>query len=110
MQKLTFIILCLAAIYFSAPLYGADTNQAQTVATSTNGVPGYTDAELQSAAQQVWHKLIFYGILLLVGGISIAGFAVYGAYRAFGFKGVIGIGIIILFCFYAIGSMLIQAF
>ena len=115
MQKLILIILALAGLYFSVPAFAGDTNQVatnqvQSSVASTNAVPKYSDAELQDAAQKIWHKLILFGLLVLVGGLVIAGFAFYGAYKAFGVAGVIGIGIIILLALFAVGSILIQAF
>ena len=115
MQKFILTILCLAGLYLAVPAYGADTNQVatnqvQSSVTSTNAGQKYSDAELQDAAQHIWHKLILFGLLTVVGGLVVAGFAFYGAYKAFGVKGVIGIGIIIVLCFFVVGSMLIQAF
>jgi len=115
MQKLIIVILTLAELCFATPIYAGDTNQAatnqvQSSVTSTNSGQKYSDAELQAAAQQIWHKLILYGLLALIGGLVVAGFAFYGAYKAFGVKGVIGVGIIIVIGFFVVGSILIGAF
>jgi hypothetical protein len=112
MQKLMLIVLSLAGLLLAAPSFGADTNQVATNQvsggfTGTNAVPRTSDAELQAAAQQVWHKLVVFGVLALLGAVVVAGFALYGAYRKFGVPGVLVLGAIIAFGVFALGGLLL---
>jgi hypothetical protein len=109
MQKLMFILLTLAGLFFAAPTSAADTNQVapnqvSSSVTGTNAMQRPSDAELQAAAQQVWHKLIVFGVLALVGAVVVAGFALYGAYRKFGVPGVLVVGAIIAFGVFALAA------
>ena len=110
MQKLILIILTLAGLCFTVPAFADDTNQVQSGVTATNAMQKHSDAEIQAAAHDIWLKLVFYAVFAFVGGLVVAGFAFYGAYKAFGVKGVIGVGIIIVFLFFMIGSILAEAF
>jgi hypothetical protein len=112
MQKFILILLSLAGLCFAVQTFARDTNRAETNqvsggVTSTNAAPQPSDAELQVAARQVWHKLIVFGILALVGAVVVAGFALYGAYRKFGVAGAVVVGIIIAFGVFALGGLLL---
>jgi hypothetical protein len=110
MQKLILVILTLAGLCFTVPAFADDTNQVQGTFTVTNAAQKPSDAELQAAAHDTLLELVLYAVFAFVGGLVVAGFAFYGAYKAFGVKGVIGVGIIILFLFFMIGSILSEAF
>jgi hypothetical protein len=107
MQKLILTLLVVTGLYLSISAFADNTNQFQSV--STNFTMS-SNAELQEEAHNVWLKLILYAALTFAGGLTIAVFAFYGAYKALGVKGVIGIAIIILFVFFMIGSILAEAF
>ena len=112
MQKFILILLSVAGLCFAVPAFAQDTNRVETNqvssgVTSTNIVGQPSDAELQAAARQVWHKLIVVGTLALVGAVVVAGFALYGAYRKFGVTGVVVVGIIIAFGVVALGGLLL---
>jgi hypothetical protein len=112
MQKLMLIVLTFAGLLFAAPSFAADTNQVATnqvsgTVTGTNAIQRPSDAELQAAAQQVWHKLIILGVLALVGAVVVAGFALYGAYRKFGVAGALIVTAIIAFGVFALGGWLL---
>ena len=100
MNKAILIFLSLAALCCAAPTWSASpegTNRiADSGAVSTNQVQP-SDAELQTTARKVWHRLILFGLLAFLGSLVVAGFALYGAYHAFGMRGVVGVGIIVAF-------------
>jgi hypothetical protein len=110
MQKLILVILTLAGLFFTVPAFASDTNQVQSSIIATNTMQKPSDAELQAEAHDIWLKLVLYAVLALLGGLVVSGFAFYGAYKAFGVKGVIGVGVCILFLFFMIGSILSEAF
>jgi small neutral amino acid transporter SnatA (MarC family) len=108
-----FLIILLLATGLHLTLNAAETNSLATNSVSTNSaftnsLP--SEAELQTAAHGVLLKLAIFAIFALVGGLVVSGFAVYGAYRAFGVKGVIIIGIIAVLLLFLIGSILSEAF
>jgi hypothetical protein len=112
MQKFILILLSLAGLCFALQTFAQDTNRVETNqvssgVTGTNAVQRPSDAELQAAARQVWHKLIVFGILALVGALVVAAFALYGAYRKFGVTGAVVVGIIIAFGVFALGGLLL---
>ena len=107
MKKFIIIFLCLSGLYLTVPAFGEETNHVQNGATITNATQKYSDAELQAAAQQVWHKLIVFGVLALVGGAVVSGFACYGAYRKFGVKGVVVVCAIVAFGVIVLGGLLL---
>jgi hypothetical protein len=114
-QKIVPSILLL--IFLAVTVHAANTNTntpappvPQGVATNTNSIPLYSDAQLQAAAQHVWRTLILVGSLMTLGGMAVAGFAFYGAYKAFGVKGVVGVGIVIVIIIFALGGWLLEAY
>jgi hypothetical protein len=111
-QKFMLLVVGLAGLFFAVPTFAADTNQVTTnrvlnSVTDTNAMQRPSDAELQAAAQQVWHKLIVFGVLALVAAVVIAGFALYGAYRRFGMPGVLVVSAIIAFGVFVLGGLLL---
>lgn len=82
-------------------------NQVQNGITATNAVQKPSNTKLQAATHDIWPKLVLYAVLAFFGGLVVTGFAFYGAYQVFGVKGVIGVGIVVLFLFVAVGSFLI---
>jgi hypothetical protein len=107
MQKLTLILFFLLGFCGPSAAYCANTNQPPSSLAGTNTVPSYSDAEMQQAAQQVWRKLIVFGVLALAGGVVVAGFAFYGAYRKFGVPGMIVVGVIVALGVLALSSLLL---
>jgi hypothetical protein len=110
MHKFILMILAVAGLYLSVPMLAVDSNQAQSSVAATNAVQKPSDADLRAAAHGIWLKLVLYAVLAFLGGLVVAGFAIYGAYKSLGVKGVIGVGIVVLFLFFAIGSILCEAF
>jgi len=112
MQKLVVVLLsvaglCLAFWASAAETNPVETNQVSSGIAGTNAAHRPSDPELQAAAQEVWHKIILFGVLGLVGGIVVTGFAVYGAYRKFGIPGAIIVGIVVVFGVVALGGFLL---
>jgi len=112
MQKFLLILFSLAGLCFANQTFAEDTNQVVTnqmtgSVASTNAVPRPPDAELQAAARDVMHKIVVFGIVALVGGLVVAGFALYGAYRKFGVPGVIVVSIILAFGVFVLGGFLL---
>jgi len=103
-------LLLVAGLTLPPPVCAQGTNLVPVGLAATNAALNPSNAELQAAAHDVLLKLVVLAVLILLGGLVISGFAVYGAYRAFGLKGVIGVGLVILFMFIMIGSILIEAF
>ena len=112
MEKLTFIFLSCVGLLLAAPGFAAETNQVATnqapsKVAGTNSMPRPSDAELQATAQQVWHKVIIFGVLAFVGVVVVASFALYGAYRKFGVRGLLVVGAIIAFGIFVLGTLLL---
>lgn len=108
MRTFFFISLALVALFYTGLTYAAETNLVTSGGTtSTNTVQSLSDSELQAAAQQVMRKIIVFGVLALTGGVVVAGFALYRAYRKFGVRGLIVVGVIIAFGVVALGSLLL---
>ena len=107
MQKFFFTSLAVAALIIAGLCCAAETNQVASDATITNTVQSPSDAELQAAAKQVMQKVMVFGVLALLGAVVVAGFALYGAYRKFGLKGLLVVGVIIAFGVVALGSLLL---
>ncbi len=107
MPRLILILLCLAGFYQGIPSFAATTNQVPDSVTTTNAAPNYSNAELQAAAKEVWHKLILFATLALLGGVIVTGFAIYGAYRKFGLIGVVVVCTIVAFGVIALGGLLL---
>lgn len=102
MQKFIVILFILAGLSSVVPAFAGDTNQVATnqiagSVTTTNLAPLPSDAELQTAARAVMHKIIVFGVVGLLGAIVVAAFALYGAYRKFGVVGAIVVSIILAF-------------
>jgi hypothetical protein len=112
MQKFILILFSFAGLCFATQSFAADTNHVATNQMSssvagTNTAQRPSDAELQAAAQQVWHKLIIFGVLALAGAVVVAGFALYGAYRKYGVRGAVVVGGVIAFGAVALGALLL---
>ena len=112
MQKLVVVLLSVAGLCLAFRASATETNLVETNQVSsgiagTNAAQRPSDPELQAAAQEVWHKIILFGVLGLVGGIVVTGFAVYGAYRKFGIPGAIIVGIVVVFGVVALGGFLL---
>jgi hypothetical protein len=110
----TFLLVLLFAIemWFAVPALAENanliaTNQAPGAVARTNETTRPSDAELQTAAREVWHKIIVFAVAGLVGAVVVAGFACYGAYRKFGGTGVVIVGVIIALGVIALGGLLL---
>jgi hypothetical protein len=120
MYRFILILLGVSGFCFTVPSFAQETNRVETnqvsstntntntttTSTNTNVAQRPSEAELQAAAQQVWHTIVVIGILALVGATVVAGFALYGAYRMFGVTGVVVTGVIITFGVFALGALL----
>jgi len=106
MHKPLPFFLLLITLLLPALCFAAETNQAAG-STGTNTVLNPADPELQAAAKDVMRKIVVFGVFALIGAVVVAGFALYGAYRKFGVRGVIVVGVIIAFGVVALGSLLL---
>lgn len=111
MHKLLSLIVCFELL-FALGASGAATNEAATT-PSTNVVQSvgeeseYTEEELMEAAEGVLQKVLILGFIALIGAITIAGFALYGAYKMFGKQGIVVVIVILLFGLYLLGELLV---
>jgi hypothetical protein len=106
MHKTLLVTFILITLLLPALCSAADTNQV-AAGTNTNTVLNPSDPELQAAAKDVMRKVVVFGVFALIGAVLVAGFALYGAYRKFGVRGLIVVGIIIAFGVVVLGSLLL---
>ena len=102
MKMFLLISLILLGSFLSVPCAAAETNSPVT----TNAVPSLSDEELQAAARDVMNRIVIFGVIAILGALVVAGFALYGAYRKFGARGVILVAVLLAFGFVALGSLL----
>jgi type IV secretory pathway VirB2 component (pilin) len=107
MQKLLQTALVFVGLSFVGLCCAAETNQVGSGNTSTNTAQSPSDPELQAAAKQVMQKVLLVGVVAFLGAVVVAGFALYGAYRKFGVRGLFVVGVIIAFGIVALGSLLL---
>src|SRR5690349_24402135 len=86
MRNLLLIILGLFTLFCPAPISSlaaeAATNHiVERGDTNTNQALAPSDPALQARAREVWHKIIVLGVIVFIGAVGLAGFALYGAYR-----------------------------
>jgi hypothetical protein len=53
-------------------------------------------------------RLVLFGLLAAFGGLVVVGFALYGAYRKFGVRGLVIVAIIVSFGIIALGRFLLS--
>jgi hypothetical protein len=112
MRNLLVITLALIALLCPAPIPSfaaeAATNHiAERSDTNTNQVPSASDPALQARAREVWHKIIVFGVIAFLGAVVVAAFALYGAYRKFGMRGVFVVAVILAFGIFVLGGLLL---
>lgn len=117
MPKLSLAILLFAASFLTTIIQAADplqpaTNQLQNPSTNqpaTNQpvLQSPNDPELQQAAQQVFRKIIIFGVIALIGALAVIAFALYGAYRKFGIPGVAVVIVIVTIGLFLFGNLLL---
>jgi hypothetical protein len=109
-QGVLSLLLLVVGLSVTPPVCAQGTNLAPAGLAATNAALNPSNAELQGVAYDISIKLALLALLALLGGLVISGFAVYGAYRAFGLKGVICMGFVIILIFILIGSILFESF
>lgn len=96
------ILICLAVVAqfltglcFTAETHRTHQDASQAAVTNTSQSP--SEPQLEAAAHQVMRNLVVFGVFALIGAVVVAGFAMYGAHRKFGVRGLIFVGVIIAF-------------
>jgi hypothetical protein len=104
-------VFLFAGFGLAAETNGVVTNWGNAIGSSSTNqgpTPAVSDAELQAQAKQVLWMVLGFWIVALVGALVVAGFAVYGAYKKFGARGVAVVVVILILAVWMFGNFLLS--
>ena len=113
MQKLCLLLLAFVVLWGADVAMAVETNQVTTNTINSGATnqlvpPNMSDPELQAQAKDVLWMIIGFWIVALVGALVVAGFALYGAYKKFGGRGVAVVVVILLVGLWMFGEFLLS--
>ena len=97
----------LRNLVFAAETNGVVTNAVGNISMNQNPA-AVTDPEQQAQAKNVLWMVLAFWIVALVGALVVAGFALYGAYKKFGGRGVAVVVAILILGIWMFGQFLLS--